>query len=117
MSRLQDALHEFLDRTANLRRLQKIGDEMNTDKFDKWITGVRGSMGLQTEAVQRETENDLARQKRTKLDEPKDYEKRMKAEAAKSAKLRALRLAKEAEEARVRDAEPKPRSRAVKTAK
>ena len=94
---------------------------MNNDKFDKWAIDVRGSMGLQSEAARREAENDLARQKLNKLDEPKEYEKRMKAQAAKSAKLRALRLAKEAEDeaaaSLARETAPKPRRRAAPAAK
>jgi hypothetical protein len=84
--------------------------------IEKWILEMRGTAGVQTEAVRREAENDLARQKRQKLDGPKEYEKRMKAQSAKTAKLRELRLAKEAEdraEAASRKAAPKPRSRAA----
>ena len=86
---------------------------MSSDKIDKWIVDLRGSIGQPVEAARREAENDLARQKFAKLDEPKDYEKRMKSEAAKSAKLRALRLAKEAEDraanALARETAPKRR--------
>jgi hypothetical protein len=86
--------------------------------IDKWISDFRGTNGLQTDAVRREAENDLARQKRQKLDEPKDYEKRMRAQSAKSAKLRELRLAKEAAEradAAARKAAPKSRVRVSPT--
>jgi prophage antirepressor-like protein len=121
MSRLQDAFQKRLDRTTDLRRLQEIGDEMSPDKFDKWVFDLRGSTGLQGEATRREAENDLARQKLSKLDEPKEYEKRMKTQAAKTAKLRAMRLAKEAEDAAAaalaRETAPKPRRRATSTAK
>lgn len=90
---------------------------MSNEKSDKWIIDLRGSMGLQTDAVRREVENDLARQKQNKLDEPKEYEKRMKTQAAKTAKLRALRLAKEAEERAAAPQTSKPRRRAASTAK
>jgi hypothetical protein len=117
MSRLQDPLQERLDRPTNLRRLQEIGDGMNNDKFDKWLVDLRGSAGLQSDAARREAENNLARQKLAKLDEPKEYEKRMKAQSAKSAKLRALRLAKEAEDRAAAPPAPTPRRRGVRTAK
>lgn len=90
---------------------------MSNNKNDKWIVDLRGSMGLQNEAAQREADNNLARQKLNKLDEPKEYDKRLKAQAAKTAKLRALRLAKEAEDRAATPPAPKPRRRAASTAK
>jgi hypothetical protein len=106
-----------VDGTTDLRRLQKIGDGMNNDKFDRWLVDLRGSAGLQSEAARREAENTLARQKLAKLDEPKEYEKRMKAQSAKSAKLRALRLAKEAEDRAAAPPAPPPRRRGTRVAK
>ena len=82
---------------------------------DKWIVDLPGSLGTKNEAARREAEN--ARPKLVKLDEPKGYEKRLKAEAAKSAKLRALRLAKEAEDRAAAPPSPKPRRPAGSTEK
>ena len=81
---------------------------MTNDKFDKWIVDLRVSPSLQSEVAQREADNESARKKLAKRDEPKDYEKRMKTEAAKTAKLRALRLAKEADDRAAAALVPKP---------
>jgi hypothetical protein len=81
---------------------------MTNDKFDKWIVNLRVSPSLQSEVAQREAENESARKKLAKRDGPKAYEKRMKIEAAKTAKLRALRLAKEADDRAAAALVPKP---------
>ena len=70
----------------------------NPDNRDKWLDDLRQGGALVTEAVRREAENELARLKLTKLDGLKDYEKAQRARSSKTARLRALRLAKEAEE-------------------
>jgi hypothetical protein len=85
---------------------------MNDKNFDKWLIDFRGSHALQTQAVRREAENEFTRKKATKLGEPKDYDKRLKVQADKTAKLRALRLAKEADDRAVALAlEAAPRAR------
>ena len=95
MSGLQDPLQQRVDWAANLLQLQSTGDDMTNGKFDKWFVDFRVSPSLQNEVAQREAENESARKKLAKRDEPKGYENRMKTEATKTAKLRALRLAKE----------------------
>ena len=83
------------------------------ERFEKWLNEARRTQsGLQTDAVRRETQNEMARAKAQKLDEPKDYEKVLKKQAAKTARLRELRLAKEAQErvdAETRKRDSKPR--------
>jgi hypothetical protein len=86
------------------------------NNIEKWLLDMRGPSSAQNETARREAENDLARQKRQKLDGPKDYEKKAQAQTAKSAKLRELRLAKEAQdraESAARKPARKPRTRAI----
>jgi hypothetical protein len=83
--------------------------------IDKWIVDIRGATGLQTDAVRREAENDRERLKRHTLDEPKEYEKRLKAQSKKSAQLRAMRLAKEAQDRAAAPSKPAPKPRGPRT--
>jgi len=68
------------------------------DRVDKWFGDLRKLGGDQTEAVRREAQNELARLKLQKPEGLKTYEKEQRTQAARTARLRALRLAKEAEE-------------------
>ena len=88
------------------------------NQFEKWLPDARKAQGTMfDEATKREAHNDQARIKSQKLDGLKDYEKAQKTQLAKTAKLRELRLAKEAQdrvEAAAVKASAKPRVRGEK---
>jgi hypothetical protein len=85
------------------------------DQFDKWLIDARRLHGgMVNDAAKREAENEQARAKNNKLQGLKDYEKSQQREAAKTVKLREMRLAKEAQErieAAATKAAPRSRSR------
>ena len=65
---------------------------------DRRLREQREGGGMMTDAVRREAENELARLTRAKAEGLKDYEKTQRAQAEKTARLRALRLAREAQQ-------------------
>jgi hypothetical protein len=70
-----------------------------SESFEKWLSEARKIQGgMANEATRREAQNELARAKQQKKEGLKDYEKAQLTQAAKSAKLRELRLAREAQE-------------------
>ena len=57
-------------------------DKMVEENSDRWMAYLRGSSVLQIEGARREADNERARENLVKLDDPKAYDLRLKAEAA-----------------------------------
>ena len=85
-----------------------MADRSNTDT-DTRSRDRQPLAGMMTDAVRRETQNELDRLARTKADGLKDYEKREQARAQLTARLRAQRLAREAAAQRAKSGTPAKR--------